>query len=67
MTYIDTPPQMRRWGCTHPGHYWGAHTFDRLAWQYGDAKAQQIRAGKHHNTNDDIAKWQNLGRAPDGC
>jgi hypothetical protein len=62
-SYIDTPPQVRRWGCIHPGHYWGAHTFDRLAWAYGDRRAQQIRAGQDNQTNIDIAAWRNLGES----
>lgn len=61
MTYLDSPPQLRRWGCTHPGHYWGAHTFDRLAWLYGPERAQAIRAGRDPQTNNDVAAWRNLG------
>lgn len=62
MSYIDTPPQLRRWGCLHPGHFWGVHTFDRLAWQYGHARAQAIRAGRDPQTNADLESWRNLGK-----
>lgn len=61
-SYIDTPPQLRRWGCIYPGHFWGAHTLDRLAWQYGHARAQVIRAGRDPQTNADLASWRNLGK-----
>lgn len=61
MTYIDSSPQVRRWGEISEGHLWGAHTFDRLAWQYGPERAQQIRAGRDQQTNEDLAAWRRLG------
>lgn len=61
MTYIDQPAQVRRWGVIHPGHYWGAHTFDRLAWLYGHERAQAMRAGRDTQTNHDVAAWRQLG------
>lgn len=61
MTYIDSPPQLRRWGMKHPGHLWGAYTFDCLAWQYGPARAQAIRAGRDDQTNQDVAAWRKIG------
>lgn len=60
-TYLDTPRQVRRWGEIYPGHLWGAHTFDRHAWQYGADRAQRIRAGKDAATNRDLERWRNLG------
>lgn len=35
-------------------------TTARLVWAYGDARANQILAGKDPNTNRDIAAWKRL-------
>lgn len=61
-SYIDTPPY-ERWGgaFVYDGHLWKAHTFDRLAAQYGHTRAQAIMAGKEPATNADIAAWNALG------
>lgn len=61
-SYIDTPPIYRSWGCVHEGHYWKAHTFDRLAFIYGHARAQQIMGGNDPDTQADVARWNALGR-----
>lgn len=61
MTYIDTPPSDRPWN-PYPGFFWGAFTFDRLAWLYGPQRAQAMRAGRDPATNADIEAWNRLGR-----
>jgi len=60
-TYIDTPPIWKRWGCVYDGHFWKAHTFDRLAFTHGHARAQAIMAGRDAATQADVAAWNSLG------
>ena len=60
-SYIDSPAQIRRWGETHPGHQWKAHTFDRLVQCYGHERTRSIMAGNDTATEADIAAWRALG------
>lgn len=39
-------------------------TIQHLRWRYGDARTQQIVAGKDPKTNADLAAWKRLGGSP---
>lgn len=65
MTYIDNPPTVR-WHrgalVEYPGHFWRAHTLDRLAFLYGHERARRIMGGADPAANADLAAWNNLGQ-----
>ncbi|WP_332763981.1 hypothetical protein [Phenylobacterium sp.] len=49
-----------------PG-FWELATFDRLAEQYGGARAKRIMLGEDTKTNADIEAWRRLGQRKDAA